>query len=230
MANTINGNMPPTPGITSSIDQAANNTGAKSGAEALGRDDFMKLLVAQLKNQDPNDPVDTKDLVTQLSQLTSVEQLVQIGDKMGKLESATNSMAANQSSGLIGRSIEANADSSKLGPTGNAGVAVKLVQDAAKVSVSVVNDAGRVVKRMEIDGMPQGNQKIEWNGLTDGGERAPEGNYKFQVDARDKNNVPIETSMKVSGIVTSVSYENGSPEVLIGTTRVPLSSVSSISQ
>lgn len=230
MATNISGTQPTTTGVTTSLDDAKNNTGAKSGTEALGRDDFMKLLVAQLKNQDPNQPLDTKELVTQLSQLTSVEQLTGIGEKMTALTAATNSMASQQSSALIGKTVSGTADSTKLGPTGNATVAVKFSAEAPKVTVNVVNDAGRIVKRMSIDNMKAGTQEIQWNGLTDGGERAPEGTYKFQVDARDKNNVPIDASMDVGGIVTGVSYENGFPEVLVGTTRVPLSSVTSISQ
>src|SRR5262245_18529589 len=91
---------------------------ATSGTEALGRDDFMKLLVAQLKNQDPNNPVDTKELVTQLSQLTSVEQLIKIDARLQSLEKATNSSAANQSVGLIGKRVEGEANTVELSATG----------------------------------------------------------------------------------------------------------------
>jgi flagellar basal-body rod modification protein FlgD len=202
----------------------------KTGDKALGREDFMKLLIAQLKNQDPNDPVDTKEMVTQLSQLTSVEQLVQMGTKLDTLTAATNSSAANSSAALIGKSVTGVADTIHLGATGGAETAVKLSQDAAKAKVSVVNEAGRVVRTFDLDKMNAGNQPIKWDGKTDGGERAASGKYTFQVDAKDKNNVPIETDMSVQGIVGGVFYENGYPELDIGGSRIPLTNVTSISQ
>lgn len=217
-------------GNTGAAGQASGaSAGATSGAEALGRDDFMKLLVAQLKNQDPNNPVDAKDLVTQLSQLTSVEQLVVIGDRMQRLEAATNSMAANQSSSLIGKTVEAANDSVQLTSTGSVATAVKLGEGADKVTVNVRNDAGRVVNSFEMANKP-GAQTVTWDGLTDAKERAPAGKYQVEVVAVDKAGNPVEADMKVEGLVSGVSYENGYPEVIVGTTRVPLSNVTSIKQ
>lgn len=205
------------------------SAGATSGAETLGRDDFMKLLVAQLKNQDPNSPVDAKDLVTQLSQLTSVEQLITIGDRMQRLEAATNSMAANQSSSMIGKTVEAVNDLVRLESTGSVTTAVKLGEGADKVTVNVRNNAGRLVNSFEMANKP-GAQTVTWDGLTDGKERAPAGTYQIEVVAEDKAGNPIEADMKVAGMVSGISYENGYPEVILGTTHVPLSNVTSIKQ
>lgn len=230
--NNISNSQPTVKGPVSSLDAARSDAQAtaKVGNKALGRDDFMKLLIAQLKNQDPNQPLDTKELVTQLSQLTSVEQLVAIGDKLSGLEAATNGMAANQSSSLIGRKIEGPANYARLDSTGTAGTTVNLAQDADKVTVSVRNEAGRVVAKVDAGSLKQGARPITWDGYQDDKSRAPSGTYTFEIDARDKNNVPIEADMNVTGIVTAVSYENGYPELLLGTTRVRLSNVSSIGQ
>lgn len=202
----------------------------KTGDRQLGKDDFMKLLVAQLKNQDPNDPVDTKEMVTQLSQLTSVQQLEAMSSKLDTLTAATNSSAANSSSNLIGKTVSGVADSVHLDSTGIASGAVRLSQDAAKVTVSVVNAAGRVVKSFDLTKTGAGAQAINWDGTTDSGERAAAGNYTFQVAAKDKNGTPIEADMSVQGIVTGVFYENGFPELVVGTTRIPLTNLTSISQ
>jgi flagellar basal-body rod modification protein FlgD len=203
---------------------------AKTGNQQLGRDDFMKLLVAQLKNQDPNNPLDTKELVTQLSQLTSVEQLISLGTKMEDMAAATNGMAANQSAGLIGKTISGTADTATLGATGGVTSAVKLLMPASTAKVSVINEAGRVVQTFELDKTGAGNQIISWDGKTSSGERAASGTYKFAVDAKDKDGQVVGTDMTVSGIVSAVSYENGTPELIVGTTRVPLSNVTSIAQ
>lgn len=215
---------------SSAASAAAQKTDLKAGSNAMAKDDFMKLLVAQLKNQDPNNPLDTKELVTQLSQLTSVEQLVTMNDKIASLTQATHSMAANQSSGLIGKTVKGKADTVQLTSTAPVSSAVKLMQNAEKVTVSITNEAGRVVRTMELEKRSAGVQTLTWDGKTDSGERATNGMYKFEIDAKDKNGVAIEADQSVSGVVTGVEYANGAPELVIGTTRVPLSQISSISQ
>jgi flagellar basal-body rod modification protein FlgD len=202
----------------------------KTGDHQLGKDDFMKLLVAQLKNQDPNNPVDTKEMVTQLSQLTSVEQLTQMSSKLDTLTAATNSSAANSSSALIGKTVKGVADTVTLQASGSAQGAVNLAQNAKTMSISVINSAGRVVKTINQDNVAAGNQPIKWDGTTDSGERAQSGMYTFQVSAKDSQGVAIDTDQSVSGIVTGVYYENGAPELEVGGTRVPLSNLTSISQ
>lgn len=215
---------------TGSTAGADGKTAAAPGSNAMGRDDFMKLLVAQLKNQDPNNPLDTKDLVTQLSQLTSVEQLVTIGEKMGDLTTATNGMAANQSSGLIGKTVKGTADTVRLDSSGAATGSVRFSANADTASVNVINDAGRVVRTFEMTDKNAGPQTITWDGKTDSGERATGGMYRFEVAAKDKSGNPIDADQSVSGVVSGVSYENGAPELVVGTTRVPLSNISSITQ
>lgn len=213
-----------------STSQTQGTSAATSGTEALGRDDFMKLLVAQLKNQDPNNPVDAKDLVTQLSQLTSVEKLVSIDDSIQSLKAATNGMAANQSSSLIGKIVEASNDTVKLNATGSVTSAVNLGQGADKVLVKVANESGRVVNTFELTNKMPGAQTITWDGYTDSKDRAAAGVYTLEVVATDKAGNPVQADMKVSGVVNGVSYENGYPEVVLGTTSVPLSNITSIRQ
>jgi flagellar basal-body rod modification protein FlgD len=224
-----------------SIPQAESQVVAKTGNKALGKDDFMKLLTAQLKNQDPNNPVDTKEMVTQLSQLTSVEQLQQMSSKLDMLTAATNSSAANSTSALIGKTVTGVADTSQLGATGSAKGAVNLKSDAESVKVNVVNSSGRVVAKLDLGALKAGMQTIEWKGLEDNGDRAAEGVYTYQVDARDKNDTPVEASQTITGIVNGVFYDNGAPELEVGGgtdakgnkipgTRVPMGNLTSISQ
>lgn len=202
----------------------------KTGNNQLGKDDFMKLLVAQLKNQDPNSPVDTKEMVTQLSQLTSVEQLEKMSAKLDTLTAATNSSAANSSSALIGKTITGVADTVHLTTTGGVAGAVNLLQNATKATVSVLNSSGRVVKTIDLTQTSAGPHPINWDGSTDSGERAEAGQYTLQVAATDGTGAPVDTDMSVSGIVSQVFYENGYPELSVNGARVPLTNLTSISQ
>ncbi|MDB4989884.1 MAG: flagellar hook capping protein [Myxococcaceae bacterium] len=216
-------------GISAPTVNTSAATSAKSG-NALGPDDFMKLLVAQLKNQDPNNPLDTKELVTQLSQLTSVQELTSIGKKMGALTTATNGMAANQSAGLIGKTVSGLANTAQLGPTGGATSAVTLAQSADSATVSISDVAGRVVKTFTLPSLNAGPQALSWDGTDTVGQRAPAGTYTFSVDAKNSSGQPVATDMTVSGIVTGVDYDSGTPELAIGKARIPLTNITTISQ
>ncbi len=214
----------------------------KTGNQALGKDDFMKLLTAQLKNQDPNNPTDTKELVTQLSQLTSVEQLTQMSSKLDTLTAATNSSAANASSNLIGKKVIGVADTVALQASGKASAAVNFPDGKPdKATVSVVNDAGRVVRTFDMSDLKAGVNTITWDGNDNGGDRVQSGTYTFQVAAKDRAGTAMQSSMNVSGTVSAVYYDNGAPELEVGGgtdasgkaipgTRIPLSNLTSIGQ
>ena len=205
-------------------------TAPKVGDQGLKSEDFMKLLIAQLQNQDPESPVDTKELVTQLSQLTSVQQLTTMAGKLDGLTTAVNGMAANQSAGLIGKNVEANGNTVHLDATGGTTTAVNFRQNAEKVSVSVMNEAGRIVRTIDMPPQKAGVVSVAWDGLGDDLERATPGAYTLTVSAKDGNGNPVDADMKVAGVVSGVSYEHGAPELVLGTRRVPLSSVTSIGQ
>jgi len=203
---------------------------ATSGANQLGPDDFMKLLVAQLKNQDPDNPTDTKELVTQLSQLTSVQELESMNTQLTSLTTATTSNAANSSSGLIGKTVTGIANQADIGATGSASSAVTLGESADKATVSVSDSTGKVVKTFSLPTTNAGSNAFTWDGTDTLGRRVAAGTYSFSVDAQDAAGNSIATDMSVSGIVTGVDYDNGTPQLAIGSARVALSNVTTISQ
>jgi flagellar basal-body rod modification protein FlgD len=139
-------------------------------------------------------------------------------------------MAANQSSSLIGKTIEAKNDSVNLKSTGAVSTAVNLGSGADKVTVKVSNASGRVVKTFDLTDKMAGQKTVTWDGMTDSLERALPGQYRMEIVATDPAGNPVQADMTVSGVVNGVSYENGYPEVVLGTTSVPLSNVTSIRQ
>lgn len=208
---------------------AQTPTTQAESAPTLGRDDFMKLLIAQLKNQDPLNPMDARESITQLSQLTSVEELRSMSDRLRSLQGAMSSMVDNQASGLIGKRVEADGSQLVLGQQGGAGSAITLSAGAEQVTLTVRDAEGEVVRTMELGRQLAGSLPVEWNGMLDGGTRAEPGSYRLSVSAKDGDGNPIEVSAQVKGTVGSVSYEQGYPELVVGGARVALASVTSIS-
>jgi len=196
--------------------------------DEIGRDAFMKLLVTQLKNQDPLDPTDAKEFVTQLSQLTGVEQLVGIGERVAALEIATAGIANTQVAGLVGRSVTANADAIRLGESGSGRAPFQLDGRATEVTVTIRDESGRAVRTLQLGETFAGPHAVEWDGNDDTGARAPAGRYTIEIAAKDDAGHPVGSSTRITGPVTGVSYENGYPELLVGEARVMLGDVISI--
>lgn len=227
VTSTQNNVTPPTPGATDTSSAVPANPSAN-----MGSDTFMKLLVAELKNQDPNQPLDARDMVAQLATLSSVQKLTEIDDKMTTLQSGSNTTSSLQSSGLIGRTVSVNTN--RLSLTNDSLSQPKgsfQLQGAAKdVQIKVISSDGTAVRTLDAGALKGGTQSFAWDGNMDNGQRAQPGSYTFQVTAMDDKNLPVPASSEVSGLVTEVTYENGAPEVVVGGAHALLSDVTSIAQ
>lgn len=192
----------------------------------------MQLLVAQLKAQDPLDPMDSRDFITQLSQLTGVEQLTTVADRVAALEIATAGMANTQVASLVGKSVTADASSLRIDEMGSATSAYQLDAAAHETTVTIRDAQGRVIRTMQLgEGFP-GAHTLTWDGNDDSGARVPPGRYTFEVAAKDAAGNPVGSSTRITGLVSGISYEHGYPELVVGEAeaRILLGDVVSISQ
>jgi flagellar basal-body rod modification protein FlgD len=217
------------PGSVAQTNSVANKTTVQDKTQ-LGKDDFMKLLIAQLKNQDPEQPADAKEMVTQLAQLGSVEQMTNMVKEMKTLQLATTSMASNQAINFVGKTVEANGSKLYLGDANGAASAVNLAQPAHTVTLSVRDAQGQVVRTLDQGATKAGITAVNWDGNNDNGERMPTGQYTLTVEAKTKDGGPVIADAKIVGTVSSVSYEQGFPELVVGEARVALANVTSIKQ
>jgi flagellar basal-body rod modification protein FlgD len=193
--------------------QADNAKNAKK--TELGQEDFLALMVAQLKNQDPFKPLDPSQYVGQLAQFSSVSGLSSMNQQLTNL---TNSLRGNQvldGAGLIGRTVIAPgkqvylddvANTDRILPQGM----VDVPAGASSVQLIVKDSTGVTVKSQSIDNT-RGTQGFSWDGTANGGGNAPAGSYKIEVVAKVGNeNVSLGTS--VAARVSSVALDpsNGS--------------------
>ena len=216
---------------TSPLVKAPQYTAATANPKGqLGKDAFMKLLVAELKQQDPMDPMKAREMVGQLADLSTVEKLTGIDDKLTTLQNITAASSGISNAGLIGRTIEADTKNLSLGSQGGASGMFSLGGNASSVLVKIRDATGSVVKNLDMGALKLGPQSVKWDGTTDGGVRAPSGLYTFDIAATDGNNRPVVAKTRVSGLVSSVTYENGTPEVVVGDSHIPLGDVTTIAQ
>jgi flagellar basal-body rod modification protein FlgD len=216
-----------TAGVKPSSTQASLGSAANN---QLNKEAFMKLLVAELKNQDPMNPMESKEMVAQLSQLTSVEKLQGIESKLDALAGIQSTQSAVQNAALIGKRVEAESTSMRLSSTQSATGSYELLGDASSVQIGIRNAAGELVRQIDLGAQKTGKKNFEWDGTLDNGTRASNGNYFFELTAKNPSGAQVATSTKVAGLVSEVTYENGQPEVIVGGARVSLGDVTTIAQ
>ena len=210
-----------------SISSILANTGTSTAAvekESLGKDDFLKMLVAQLQNQDPLNPLDGTDFTAQLAQFSSLEQLDNMNSQLNVIGLYQSSLNNSQSVGLIGQQITANGNSVMVeGPATI--LSYDLSGNADTVSVKIYDQEGSLVDTLNSGGQAQGQNSITWDstGMADG-------NYTIAVSAVDATGSPVPVSTIIQGTVTGVTFKNGSPYLYINGGEVSFGDVISVNQ
>ena len=164
--------------------------GAKLATEAAGeaaggantQDRFLKLLVTQMKNQDPLNPMDNAQVTSQMAQLSTVSGIDKINST---LKALTDSMSAGQAmsaTGMIGHGALVPGSAMEL-REGKAIAGVEVPQGADSLQVQIKDGADNVVQTMQLSNQKPGVVQLAWDGLNDKGEAMPNGSYKISATA-----------------------------------------------
>ncbi len=186
---------------------------------------FLTLLTTQLKTQNPLDPLDTNQFTQELVQFAGVEQQLKTNQNLDSLVKASSASSAASVVSYIGTDVSASGDKADLA-NGSAGWNYTL--DAAAKTTITVRDASGSVVYTESKSLPSGSGTFQWNGRTSTGDKAPDGTYQINVDARDADGKTVRVSTDVAGKVDGVDLSGGNPVLLIGTRRVSLANVKSV--
>jgi flagellar basal-body rod modification protein FlgD len=211
----------------SSTPQPANAT----GSNALGKDEFLKILTAQLANQDPTAPMDSNAFVAQLAQFSALEEQQNTNDtltQMLALQSANNQTGAvSVAVASVGKYATYNASQMTLSANGNISVSATLAAPATDVEMEVDDANGKQVRRQPFGPMA-GTNTLTWDGCNDSGVAQPPGSYTIKVTATDASGNPVAVTQQSSGLITGVTFQNGVTQLIIGGTLVSLSDVNQI--
>lgn len=200
------------------------------GNNQLDKDSFLKLFLAQLKNQDPMSPLESHELAAQLAQFTSIEKLGAIDEGIKDLSRAQNPAKSFDSLAMIGRHIEG--DSSKIIRTDTKeahDIRFNLMGDAVKATLSVKNAQGAEIRKMEVSGLKKGDNKVSWDGNLENGAPAPVGDYTVAISANSSSGQKIFAETAFRGQVTGVNFTAEGPVLMMGKTTVRMSDVKQIS-
>ena len=176
--------------MTSAIDtNVLNDLGltqkpqVKTPNDELGQDAFLKLVVAQLQNQDPMKPMENGEFLSQLAQFQSVTGIDELKNSVDKMATAMQSNQALQASSLVGRWVEVTSDKGFLWEDAGMAGSVEIPNRADSVQVQIKNASGAVVKQLDLGDQSVGTTNFQWDGLADDGTAYAAGEYSISAFA-----------------------------------------------
>lgn len=218
--------------ISSQLQQPSRNSKSEStGKTSLGKNDFLKLLVTQMKNQDPINPMDGKEFAAQLAQFNSVEQLINVNKGIEMLAQSqqdlnsglNNSMAAS----LVGKEVKGLSNQVSL-KDGNAVLDFKLKHASDETQVVITDSIGNIVRSEQLGSLGNGDQSWAWDGTSNAGEEVPQGTYSFEIKAQNESG-DVESITFTRGIAESVKYTEEGVKLLVNGAYISIGNIEEIS-
>ncbi|WP_349357872.1 flagellar hook capping FlgD N-terminal domain-containing protein [Stappia sp.] len=222
----------------SGIEGLSGATGAAAAASGAGQSDksrldanyelFLSMLTTQIQNQDPLDPTDSSKYTEQLVQYSSVEQQIKTNDQLAGLLSVMAASSASNYVSYIGTDVVASGATTRL-DDGEANWTYETAE-GGPARVEIRNSLGAVVYAGNAE-LNAGRDTFTWDGRTNSGSTAPDGDYTVTIARYDANNDPkIRVRTEVSGTVDGVEFTDTGAVLTIGGARIPANAVISVSR
>jgi flagellar basal-body rod modification protein FlgD len=210
--------------VNTNTTTAASSGTATTGTtkSILGQDDFMKMLIAQLQNQDPLNPMDGTQFAAQLAQFSTVEQVSNMSTQLKTMNASIAAMNNTQMASLIGSQVTAQGNT--ISVTGSSStLTYNLASAIQKGAIKIYNSNGVAVKSLDIGSQSAGVNSVTWDS-----SGLPTGTYTYDIAATDKNGVSIPATTMVNGTITGITYKDSTPYITVNGQNIAFSSVSAI--
>ena len=208
----------------SSVEQSiqVNKTGLRNVAaknsqdgKQLGKQDFLNLLMTQMANQDPLDPMKSENMMQQLAAMGTVEQLQNLNEKTAQLMSVQQDISRASAGNLLGKDVEIGSQSLSLNNGQVLPVAYRLTGEADRVQLMVHDSSGEVVRQFKLDNLNQGSHEFQWDSRDADGDLLSDGIYHYNVFAKTDSGEDINVSYSKTGQVGMIRFDGSSPMVQI---------------
>jgi flagellar basal-body rod modification protein FlgD len=194
---------------TGTTSQANTNS---LGSSAMDQSDFLTLMTAQMKNQDPFEPVDNTQMVAQMAQFSSLAGISEMNTTLQAIAAKLGSTSTTDLVSWVGRTVLTQGDVAYPRTDGSLGGMIELGAAAAEVNVVIEGPNGEILKNVSLGAAPAGRTEFEWDGTTDTGEPAGDGPFTIRVAARDANGAAVAAQPLVWAPVTAVAMgSDGNP-------------------
>jgi flagellar basal-body rod modification protein FlgD len=190
---------------------------------------FLQLLVTQLQNQDPTNPMDSSQMTTQLAQINTVTGISQLNASLSSLSTQLNAGQSAQSSLLIGKSVLAPGSAVTLKSGTATGMGVKLANAVSDLQVSIKDSAGKIVRTLDLGAQAAGTAPVTWDGKDTTGASAADGSYTITATGTINGQPATATTLAASQVTSVVQQSDGTPGLTLANGgTVALTSVAQI--
>jgi flagellar basal-body rod modification protein FlgD len=226
-ASTSTSTQPST--ATTSTAATAATASAASSTPAVSEQQFLQLLVAQLQHQDPTQPLQGTEFVTQLAQFSMVEQSVNQSQQLTNMTSQLTGISNDQTTSLVGQTVTMGGNSITFDGTSASPANVTLAGPAAQVTATITDSNGNIVRQINMGAQAAGVVTIPWDGQNNSGQIAAQGTYSINVTAVGASGAAVAVSPNVTGVVSSVSFSQGYPDLTLSSgAQAPISELVSV--
>ncbi len=217
---------------TSSAATSTNLIDAPAGTNPngiLGKDDFLKLLLVELQYQDPTEPMDSEKILSQTSQLATLESSENTNKSLEQLSASLLSSTQFSTVSAIGKIADTGSNGLIYEQGNNTSFEIYFPEAIATGNVEIKDANGNLVRTIPIAPNDRGVYSFDWNGITDGGNVADSGVYYIEASYANTSGQTLKTRAGAYPI-ESVRFENGQSLLKLGSSYVPFDSIVEIYQ
>ena len=216
------------PGVTSVSGKTAASI-EPIGNQALGKDDFLKLLIAQLSAQDPMDPMSSSDFSAQLAQFSGLEQMTNVNKNLEKIYQLEMDSQHTSAINLIGKTVSSTGNSFNHSSGSPEVLSYSLSSDAESVNVEIFDNDGSRVDRVRLSNQGKGKNTASWDGFNFMGSPLPAGTYSFRVIGVNAAGYPVDVNTFSSGVVSDVVFGEDETYAFVNGNELPISAIKRVS-
>jgi flagellar basal-body rod modification protein FlgD len=196
-----------------------------NGGKGAEKEQFLNLLVAQLKYQDPMNPMKGTEFTAQLAQFSSLEQLFEVNTNLDNVQSAQEAFNQLQMTQYIGKNVMTRGDSLTLSQGDISSAQFNVTQKADSGSLSIYEPFGSLVRILDIGQTNAGTYPVTWDGRDINGNLMADGEYTFQANFYDVDGDYVPSHTYEKGMVKGLRFETGKPLLDLGDAQVPVDDV-----
>lgn len=183
-----------------------DTTNKKQGE--LMQEDFLTLMAAQLQNQDPFEPMDNGEFLSQMASFGQLDGIGTLNESFGDLAASLYSNQALQASSMVGKKALVAGDTAHFDGTNSVEGAVDLPSSVTDLTVTITGVGGNIIKQMNMGIQPSGVTNFSWDGTDSSGNVMPEGTYNIVAEATVGGENTAQVTL-VEGVVESVTLGSG---------------------
>jgi flagellar basal-body rod modification protein FlgD len=214
---------------STNADAAAASSNAPP-TNILGKDDFLKIFLAQLSQQDPTSPADSTAFVAQLAQFSSLELQQNANTDLESLMMGQAAAQQTSATNLVGKNVTFNSNNVSLTSGQPTIINAGLGSAAANVTTVISDASGKTVRTIKLGANAAGPLSLTWDGRDDQGNALPSGTYQAAVSAAAAGGASVAVTQTQTGEVSGISFSGGSTQLIVGASTVQLSTITKITE